>query len=151
HCSTKRRRAEADPSAMDERSRGIYLQDAGCRQAHRALYRVAPVACPAQSSASGVVRAVRPVLPRRQTGLPGFSMPMAAASVILAMSSTSGKSKPTTNTRQVFGYGIGAVLVAGLMIYALAPTWVAWLLLTASVLVLAVIGKPAEKPIIPPA
>lgn len=52
---------------------------------------------------------------------------------------------------KVLGYGFGAFLAVVLMIYVLVPRWVSWLLLASVVIILAVIGRPKDKPLIPPA
>jgi S-DNA-T family DNA segregation ATPase FtsK/SpoIIIE len=52
---------------------------------------------------------------------------------------------------QVVGYGAGAIGLVGLIVWWAAPPWVSWGLLVAVVIVLALVGRPRDKPFIMPA
>jgi DNA segregation ATPase FtsK/SpoIIIE, S-DNA-T family len=52
---------------------------------------------------------------------------------------------------QVVGYGAGAIGLVGLIVWWATPPWASWGLLVAVVVVLALVGRPRDKPFIMPA
>jgi S-DNA-T family DNA segregation ATPase FtsK/SpoIIIE len=52
---------------------------------------------------------------------------------------------------QVVGYGAGTIGLVGLIVWWATPPWVSWGLLVAVVIVLALVGRPRDKPFIMPA